>query len=469
MKSQFEKKENSLVELTLELTPEEFQAALKEAYRNQAKRFNVPGFRKGKAPYGIAMRHYGEGVLYDEAIDLALNDAYVEALQEHNIDPVARPELDIQKIGSTEGLTALLKITVVPDVKLGEYKGVEAEKPEAEVSDEAVEEELKRIQSRSGRMVPVEERAAELGDTAHIDFKGFLGEEAFEGGEGQGHDLELGSGSFIPGFEEQVVGHKPGEQFEVQVTFPEQYHAKELAGQAARFEVTLHSLKRKELPELDDEFAKDVSEFDTLAEYRQDLKAKLLERRQKEADAQFEDAVVKAAVDAAEVEIPPVMIEGEIDNRLRQQEQSMAYQGIKLNQYLSYLGKTLAEYREELKPQALNTVKTGLVLEAIAEAEGMEPTEADLDVEYERLSKQYGMEVDELKKHFVQARGQIEAIARSRKVIELLKQEAKAIKPKKKAAKKATKKTAAEEEKAEKKTAKSTAKRTKKAEASEEA
>lgn len=451
MTSKIEKKENSVVELLIELTPEEFVTALKAAYKKQSHRFNVPGFRKGKAPYHLAMNYYGEGVLYDEAIDQGLGDAYAAAIEEHKLEPVARPDVKIEEIGSEKGLRARLQVTVLPDVTLGEYKGVEAERVLVEVTEEQVEAELKKMQERSGRMVPVEDRAAELGDTARIDFKGFLNDEPFEGGEGTGHDLILGSQSFIPGFEDQVVGHKPGESFSVNVTFPTEYHAKELAGQEARFEVTLHSLKVKDLPELDDEFAKDVSEFDTLAEYKDSLRAKLEDQAKKQAESAFEDRVVAAAVETATIEIPEAMIEQEVNQTLRQQEQSMAYQGIQLNQYLQYVGKTLEELKKEMRPNAERTVKTGLVLDAIADAENFEVTAEDRKAEYERMAAQYGMKVEEIEKHFGEDSAQLRSIIRSRKVVKFLVEHAKTIEPKpEKPAKKPAKKKAAKAEKTEK-------------------
>lgn len=419
MSSKIEKKENSVIELTLEISPEEFQKALHEAYRHEAKKFNIPGFRKGKAPYNIAMRYYGEAVLYDEAIDLALNPAYRAALEEHGIEPVVRPELDIREIGGDKGLTAVLMITVKPEVTLGDYLGVEAYKAEVKVTDEEVEAELNRVRERSGRMVPVEDRAAELKDIARIDFEGFLGDKAFDGGKAEGHDLELGSGSFIPGFEDQIVGHKPGETFDVTVTFPEEYGAKELAGQEARFVVTLHSLKVKELPDLDDEFAKDVSEFDTLAEYREDLRKNLLEKAEHREKHMYEDRVVEAVVANASVEIPEAMIEQDIDEQLQRQQQSMSYQGIQLNQYLQYIGKTLEEYRNEIRPSAERNLKTALVLEKVSETLNPEITDEDRDQEYERMAKQYGMKAEDLKTKFVDVK-MIDNMIASRKTVDAL-------------------------------------------------
>lgn len=418
MASKIEKKEHSIVEMILELTAEDFAKAMQEAYRHQAKRFTVPGFRKGKAPYQLAMRHYGEAVLYDDAIDIALNPAYREALEEHGVDPVARPSMDILEIGSEVGLKVRLEITVKPEVKLGAYEGVEAYCPSKEVSEDEVDAELKRVQDRSGRMVPVEDRAAQKDDTAKIDFEGFVDGEAFEGGKGEGYDLVLGSGQFIPGFEDQIIGHMPGDHFDVEVTFPEQYAAQELAGKAATFKTTLHSLKKKELPELDDEFAKDVSEFDTLDEYKASLRKKLEEAAEHRAKHVFEDHVVEAVVDQAEVEIPEVMIEQEIDEMLYRQQQSMSYQGIELNQYLQYLGKTLEEYRKDFREAAYRNAKTALVIEAVSEVLHPEVSEEDRKNEYEKMAQQYGMKVEDLEKRFAGESKMIDNMIISRKTVE---------------------------------------------------
>lgn len=438
MTSRIEKQDKCLVELIVTISPEEFQKALQEAYKHSAKRFTVPGFRKGKAPYALAMRYYGEGVLYDEAIDLALNPAYREALEEHKLEPVARPEMDVLRIGGEEGLEVKLNITVAPEVELGEYKGLEAEKPSAEVSEEEVEAELTRVRERSGRMVPVSGRPAQNGDTAKIDFEGFMDGVAFEGGKAENYDLELGSGSFIPGFEDQIVGHNEGEEFDVNVNFPEQYGAADLAGKPAVFKVKLHSLKFKELPDLDDDFAKDVSEFDTLAEYKDSLRKKLEDAAEQRATHKYEDAVVAAAVENATVELPAVMVDQEVDSQLQRQSQSMSYQGIQLNQYLQYMGKTLEEYKKELRPAAEETVKTALVLEAIAKKEEIGVTEEDRKEEYERLALQFGMPAEEIAKRFAEDSRYIDDRIRGQKTVNWLVEKSKPKKEKKsKKAKKA--------------------------------
>lgn len=397
MATKVEKKENGLIVLNLEVSAEDFRSALQKAYKANARRFQVPGFRKGKVPYALAMRHYGEAVLYDDAIDFALAEPYKEAVEQGDWVAYDRPDLDVQEIGSESGLKAVLSIPVYPDVELGQYLGVEVEREEPQVTDEEVQAQLQRIQERNGRMVPVEDRAAEEGDTARIDFEGFLGDEPFEGGKGEGHDLVLGSHSFIPGFEEQVVGHRPGESFDIQVTFPEDYHAAELAGKETRFAVTLHSLKKKELPELDDEFAKDVSEFDTLDEYRADQKAKLEEQAQKRAEQAFEQAVVARVVELSSVELPERMVEKEITQALAEQERRMNQQGIQLNQYLQYIGKTLEEMRKEMRPSAEQSLKTMLVLQAVVKDLNLEVTDELYQEECAKIAEQYHLSVDEVK------------------------------------------------------------------------
>lgn len=432
-------KEKSLVTLQLSVSVEDFKKALQAAYKKNAQRFSVPGFRKGKVPYALAMNYYGETALYEDAIDLALNPAYKEAIDEHKLEPVARPDMDVLEIGSDKGLTVEFKITVKPEVTLGKYKGVKAEKPAVSVTEEDVDRDLQQVRERSGRMVPVEGRAAELGDTAKIDFEGFLDGVAFDGGKGEGYDLNLGSGTFIPGFEEQIVGHEVGDSFDVNVTFPEDYGAAELAGKAVVFKVTLHSLTKKELPELDDEFAKDVSEFDTLAEFRSSIQQKLQEQAEKRAKSVFENNVVQAVVETCEVELPAAMVEQEIESTLAQQAQSMKYQGIELNQYLQYLGKSLVEYREDLRPECERKLRTSLVLEAISKAEALPVSEEDVEAEFDRLAKQYGMKVEDVKSRFGTELDYMKDDIRIRKTVEWLTEQAKATTPKAKKEKTAKK------------------------------
>lgn len=399
MASTVERLENSRVKLTLDIDTHDFKHAMEYAFNKNSKRFTVPGFRKGKAPMQMVIRYYGEGILYEDAIDHAFAHAYEDAIKEHDLQVVSQPEIDIDEIGLDKGLKMTAEVTVKPEVVLGQYKGVEAVKPDTDVTDEQVTAELDRIRERNSRMVPVEDRAVEDGDTANINYEGFKDGVPFDGGQADDHDLRIGSGSFIPGFEEQIVGHSVGEEFDVNLSFPEDYHEESLAGQPVVFKVKINSIKVKELPILDDEFAKDVSEFDTLDEYRQSLREKQVESAESTAKNVFENNVVRAVVQNATVEIPPVMVENEMDNMVAQQDQQMRQQGLSLEQYLGYLGQDMNDFREQYREMAAERVKTSLVLEAIGNVEAVEPDEEKIDQEIADLAAQYGMQQDELKKN----------------------------------------------------------------------
>ena len=390
-----EKKDNNIVVISLEASPEEFKDALMKSFNKNKNRFQIPGFRKGKAPYKLVTQYYGEGVLYDDAIDFVVNPAYTAAVKENDIKVVSRPELDIQEIGADKGMKYTVTVTVKPEVELGQYEGVEAAYSYAAPSDETVEAELKRIQDRNGRMVPVEGRAVESGDTVTIDYEGFVDGVAFEGGKDEGHDLKIGSNTFIPGFEDQLIGHNIDEEFPIQVTFPEEYHAENLKGKDATFQVKIHAIKVKELPELDDDFAKDVSEFDTLDEYKADIKKSQEESAKKTAQDLFENEVVKAVCDNAKVDIPECMVDTEIDSMIDEQNYRMRSQGIDLNTYLQYMGQTMDEYRAGLRTMAETRVKSSLVLEACAKAMNIEATDADVEEEAEKIASQYGMKKED--------------------------------------------------------------------------
>ncbi|HAL74537.1 MAG TPA: trigger factor [Clostridiales bacterium] len=400
MASTMEKKENNVVVLTIDVPAADFVDALQRSFRKNAGRFNVPGFRKGKAPMQIVTKYYGEGVLYDDAIDFAATPAYTAAIAEHGLEPVSRPDMDILEIGREKGIKFTVTVTVKPEVTLGQYFGVEAVMPEVSVSDDDVEKELSRVQERNSRMIPAEDRAVMNGDTANIDYEGFLNGVPFEGGKGASYDLKIGSNSFIPGFEEQLIGHNAGETFDIDVTFPEDYHSEELKGKAVVFTVTVNSVKTRELPVLDDEFAKDVSEFDTLAEYRESLKTKLLENATKRAEGTFEDNVIETVVNNATVDIPHVMVDNEIGHMLDEQRNSMRYQGIELEQYLQYMGQTIDSYREQLHEPAEKRVRSQLVLEAIGKAENFEVTDEEIEAEIERMAAMYNMKAEDLKSRF---------------------------------------------------------------------
>ncbi len=393
--SSVEKKDNNIVVISLEASAEEFKAALQKSFNKNKNRFQIPGFRKGKAPFNLVKQYYGEGVLYDDAIDFVVNPAYTEAIKEHNLEVVSRPELDIQEIGEDKGIKYTISVTVKPEVELGKYEGVEAAYSYTAPTDETVEAELKRLQDRNGRMVPVEGRAVEDGDTVTIDYEGFVDGVAFEGGKAEGHDLKIGSNSFIPGFEDQLIGHNIDEEFPITVTFPEDYHAENLKGKEATFQIKLHAIKVKELPELDDDFAKDVSEFDTLDEYKADILKTQTEQAEKAAKDRFENEVVKVVCENAKVDIPECMVETEIDSMIDEQNYRMRSQGLDLNMYLQYMGQTMEEYRKGIRTMAETRVKSSLVLEACAKAMNIEATDADVEEEAEKLAAQYGMKKDD--------------------------------------------------------------------------
>lgn len=420
-------KEKNVLEVTVQVSAEALQEAMKTAYKKQAQRFSIPGFRKGKAPYAMVTRYYGEGVFYEGAIDLLSNDAYKTALEENKLEPAARPEMDIRSIDSQTGVEFVFTVTTKPEVKLGEYKGVEAKRPLAQVDEDELALELKRMQEKNARMLEVEDRAAEKGDIVSLNFEGFVDEVPFNGGKGENYDLELGSGTFIPGFEDQVVGHKTGETFDVNVVFPTDYGSQELAGKEARFVCSINKIKFKELPVLDDEFAKDVSEFDTLTEYKESLKSKLLEAKEKRAKETYEDNVIKAVVENAELEVPQAMILEEVDRLVDRQAQMMKYQGIQLEQYLMYLGKTLEEFKKGFEEQASINIKTRLVLEAVKLAEDFEVSENDYELEYANMAQQYKKTVEEIKQLFESQKDYIKESILAQKTISFLVENAKPI------------------------------------------
>lgn len=389
-----EKKEKSTVELTIQVEAQEFEDAVQKAYLKNRAHISVPGFRKGKAPRKIIEGMYGSGVFYEDAINDLYPEAYAQAIEQEKLDAVAWPKVEIVDVGK-EGLTFKALVTVRPEVKLGEYKGLTAEKSEVAISDEDIDNELKPFINRATRMVTVE-RAAENGDTVVIDFEGFLDGKPFDGGKAEGHSLELGSGSFVPGFEEQLVGAKAGDEKELNITFPEDYHA-ELAGKAVVFKVKVHEVKAKELPEVDDEFAKDVSEFDTLADFKKDLGEKLKERRETQNQRDFEAALMEQVMDNMEVEIPDAMVEYEADNLVNDMAQRIQAQGIPFDQYLAMTGMTMDIMREQAKAAALERVRRELALGAIVAAENITISDEELEEEYKRLAEQYHMDVDKVK------------------------------------------------------------------------
>lgn len=430
MSSTIEKKDNSIVEITLKATKEEFDAALKKSFSKNKNKFQVPGFRKGKVPYALVVQYYGEGVLYEDAIDAIANEAYPEAIKEHDLKPVSRPDLDVKEIGE-EGMTYTISVTVKPEFTLGKYEGVEAVYFEREVNDETINEELERMQKRNSSLEEVTDRPAAEGDTAVIDYEGFKDGVAFEGGKGENYSLKLGSHSFIPGFEEQVVGHNAGEEFAIEVKFPEDYHAEELKGADATFNVKIHTIKAEILPELDDEFAKDVSEFDTLDELKADIKEKQEKAAKEDAKAAFENEVVRVVSENTEIDIPEVMVENELDNMVQDQAMRMQQSGIELNMYLNYIGQSIDEFKESMRPMAKVRVKNNLVIEKITEELNPEVSDEEYNEEIEKMAKAYSMEVEEIKNALGDTSEYLKDSIRARKTVEYLTEKAVKTEPKK--------------------------------------
>lgn len=391
------KVDTNLYELNITVDGEQYAKALDASFKKNAAKLNIPGFRKGKAPKSIVYKMVGESYFYEDAINSSYGEAYEEALKESGLEAVAYPEVELKDVDGTH-YTFVAKVTVKPEVTLGEYKGLKAERESDKVTDADVETELNAMADRNARMGEAPEGAkAEMGDTAVIDYEGFVGDVAFEGGKGEDHPLSLGSGQFIPGFEEGVVGHKVGESFDVNVTFPTEYHSEELAGKDATFKVTIKELKRKELPTLDDEFAKDVSEFDTLEELKKDLTEKMAAEKKDQADSKMENDLLEQAVKNMTVEIPTVMFENKAQDMVEEFGYRLQTQGMNMDMYMKYTGTTPEALTAQFMPQAEAQVRTTLLLEKIAEVENIEITEEDINGEYDRMVKDYGMELDKVK------------------------------------------------------------------------
>lgn len=432
--------EENVVELEFSVDQKTFQDGVMKSYRKNVKKINIPGFRKGKAPKMIIDKMYGPEVFYDDAINFVFPEAYDKAVEESGVTPVDRPEVDIKEIGEGVDLVLTAKVTVKPEVSIENYKGIEIPKIEYNVSDEDVEKEISSMAEQNSRLVTVEDRAAKAGDTAVIDYEGFADGVAFEGGKGENHNLELGSGQFIPGFEDQIVGKKTGEEFDVNVTFPEEYHAEDLKGKAAVFKVKLNEIKEKVLPVIDDEFAKDVSEFDTLEELKADSKRKLEEAAAEKAKNEKETAVLDFLSENLQANIPPVMIESQIDSMMKDFEMRISSQGIDMNTYMTYMGLDSKTMRDSFREQADRRVKTTLALEKILELEKIEATDEDAEAEIQKMADQYKMEVEKIKS-FVKIED-VKADLAMRKTMEFLLENAK----EKKAAKKTAKKDDNEEQ-----------------------
>ena len=397
MKAELVKKEGNKVTLKITVDNNKFEEAVNKAYNKTKGKYNIPGFRKGKAPKVVIETQYGKGVFYNDAIDMLFPEVYPEAIKELNIDPIDRPDLDIEEISKDNGLVMVVNVEVKPEFELGAYKGIEISKVDNTVSEEDVEARLNEMVNRNARLTSVEDKALENGDTAVIDFEGFENGVAFEGGKGENYNLVIGSNTFIPGFEDQLVGKKAGEEVEVNVTFPETYHAENLAGKPVVFNVKVNDVKVKEVPALDDEFAKDTTEFETLAELRADVKAKLEEQAKNAADAEMRNALVEKVSANTEVEVPEAMVQHQIDNMLMELNYQLQYQVLNLEQLLQMTGRGLDELREERRADAERLVKSSLVLEAIAEKENVEANDADVDDELEKMAAMYNMEVEKIK------------------------------------------------------------------------
>lgn len=392
-----EQTEKNTVKLTIEVDKEAFEKALEKAYKKNVKQIALPGFRKGKAPRKLIEKYYGEAVFYEDAVNFVCPDAYEYAVKEAGITPVDRPEIDIETIGEGKDLVLTAVVTVKPEVTLGDYKGVTAEKTVYETKDEDVEAEIKADAEKNARMITIEDRAVEKGDITVIDFEGFVDGVAFEGGKGLDHTLEIGSGQFIPGFEDQLVGAKLNEETEVNVKFPEEYHAEELKGKDATFKVTVKEIKVKELPQFDDDFAKDVSEFDTFEEYKANIKEKLDKSNEARTKGEFENNVVEVVTNNATVDIPQCMIDNRIEDMIKDFGYRLSSQGMSLEQYMQITGTTVDTFKEQFKDQATAQVKSNLVLEAIAKAEALSVSDEDLEEELKKMAEMYGMELDKVK------------------------------------------------------------------------
>ena len=397
MSVQVEKLEKNMAKLTVEVSQEQFQDAMKKAFNKNKNRFNIPGFRRGKAPMSMIEKMYGEGVFYEDAADEAINATCMDAMNESGLDIVSRPEVTVEQIGKDKPFIYSALVAVKPEVTLGEYKGVEVQKADAEVTDADVEAELKRVQDQNARLVTVEDRPVADGDQTVIDFEGYVDGETFDGGSAEDFQLTIGSHAFIDTFEEQLIGKNIGEECEVNVTFPTEYHAKELAGKPAMFKVTVKEIKVKELPELDDEFASEVSEFETLDEYKEDIKAKLSERKQKAAASENENRVVDKVVENASMEIPDQMTAEETSAMVNDYIRRLESQGIPFKQYAEITGMTAEKLGEQMKPQALKRIRTRLTLEAVVKAENITASDEAVEAQFDKMAEAYKMDVEKIK------------------------------------------------------------------------
>ena len=399
MSVQVENLEKNMAKLTIEVSAEELEKALNAAYQKEKNKISIPGFRKGKVPRAMIEKMYGPAVFYEDAANTLMQENYPAAVEESGVDIVSRPTVDVVQIEKGKPFIFTAEVAVRPEVTLGKYMGVTVTKIDTSVSDEEVEESLEKERNNNARTITVTDRAVESGDTAVIDFEGFVDGVAFEGGKGENHPLEIGSHSFIDTFEDQLVGKNAGDEVDVNVTFPEQYQAADLAGKPAVFKVKINEIKTKELPELDDEFAQDVSEFDTLAEYKEDLKKRLVEQKENEAKRTKEDEAIQKIIDKSKMDIPDAMIDTQCDTMIEEFAQRIAQSGLSMDQYLQFSGMTVDKLREQVRPEATTRIQSSLVLEQIAKDENIEITDEDIDAEIEKMAKAYGMEADKLKEY----------------------------------------------------------------------
>ena len=403
MSLQVEKLEKNMAKLTIEVSPEELEGALQHAYLKNRKQITIPGFRKGKVPRQIIEKMYGPSFFYEDAVNELIPSAYEKAVDECELELVSRPEVSIVQIEKGKPFIFTAEVAVKPEVELGQYKGIEVEKQDTAATDEEVDKEIDKERESNSRSITVEDRPVQDGDMTVIDFEGFVDGTPFEGGKGTDYPLTIGSGAFIPGFEEQLIGAEIGKETEVNVSFPEDYHAKDLAGKPAVFKCTVKEIKVKELPELDDDFAQDVSDFDTLEEYKADVRKKIEERKAASAKAKKEDAVIEKIIEDAKMEIPDAMVKTQAEQGVDEFAQRLQMQGMSIEQYLQYMGGSIDAMVEQYKPQALKRIQSRLVLEAVAAAENLEVSDEELEAEYSRMAEQYKMEVEKLKELFSDA------------------------------------------------------------------
>ncbi len=397
MNVQVEDLGKNMVKLTVEVEAEAFAAAVKSAYNKQKNKISIPGFRKGKVPQAMIEKMYGAEVFYEDAANELLQDVYPKAVDESGVDVVSRPDVEVTQMEKGKPFIFTAEVAKRPEVTLGKYNGVTVTKIDTSVSDEEVDTEIETERNANARMITVTDRAVAEGDTAVIDFEGFVDGVAFEGGKGENHQLVIGSHSFIDTFEEQLVGKNTGDEVDVEVTFPEQYQAKELAGKPATFKVKINEIRMKELPELNDEFAQDVSEFDTFAEYREDVKKRLEERKESEAMGTKEDEAIKKIIDKSKMEIPDAMVEFQAENMVNEFAQRIAAQGMSINDYMKYTGMTIDKLKEQVRPEALERIQSSLVLEQIAKEESLEASDEDVEAELTSMAAMYGMEPEQIK------------------------------------------------------------------------